>query len=94
MLVSVGMVAALAFASMGQFNAVRQWYVAGRCWAWRRVRVPAAGTRHDRQLVQEEGGPCDGHRQACSGIGGAVMNPLGGALIQSLGWRPTMRCSP
>ena len=32
-----------------------------------RVRVPAAGTRHDRQLVQEEGGPCDGHRHGLLG---------------------------
>ena len=68
-LVSVGMVAAaLAFASMGQFNAVWQWYVAGAVLGVAAAfRVPAAGTRHDRQLVQEEGGPCDGHRHGLLG---------------------------
>ena len=96
-LVSVGMVAAaLAFASMGQFNAVWQWYVAGAVLGvaaafafllpanapWWLVMLGAA-------LAIGLGKMAFGIAMACSGIGGAVMNPLGGALIQSLGWRPT-----
>ena len=38
---------------------------------------------------KKKAGLAMGIAMACSGIGGAVMNPLGGALIQSLGWRPT-----
>lgn len=86
-LVSVGMVAAaLAFASMGQFNAVWQWCWPGRCWAWRpRSRSWAAGTVMIDNWFKKAG-LAMGIAMA-SGIGGAVMNSSG-ALIQSLGWRP------
>lgn len=90
-LVSVGMVvAALAFGSMGQFHAVWQWYVAGA--------VLGAASAFAFLLpapimignwFKKKAGLAMGVAMACSGIGGAVMNPLGGALIQSIGWRPT-----
>ena len=90
-LVSVGMVAAaLAFASMGQFNAVWQWYVAG---AGLGVAAAFAFLLPAPVMIgnwfKKKAGLVMGIAMACSGIGGAVMNPLGGALIQSLGWRPT-----
>ena len=90
-LVSGGMaVAALAFASMSLFNAEWQWYVAGS--------VLGVGSGFAFLLptpimignwFKKKAGLAMGLAMACSGIGGAVMNPLGGALIQSLGWRPT-----
>ena len=90
-LVSVGMVAAaLAFASMGQFNAVWQWYVAGAVLG---VAAAFAFLLPAPVMIgnwfKKKAGLAMGIAMACSGIGGAVMNPLGGALIQSLGWRPT-----
>ena len=90
-LVSGGMaVAAIAFASMSQFNAEWQWYVAGS--------VLGVGSGFAFLLpapimignwFKKKAGLAMGIAMACSGIGGAIMNPLGGALIQSLGWRPT-----
>ncbi len=95
-LVSVGMVAAaLAFASMGQFNAVWQWYVAGAVLG---VAAAFAFLLPAPVMIgnwfKKKAGLAMGIAMACSGIGGAVMNPLGGALIQSLDGGPPMRCSP
>lgn len=90
-LVSGGMVvAALAFASMSQFNDVWQWYVAGA------VLGVASGFAFllpapvmIGNWFKKKAGLAMGIAMACSGVGGAIMNPLGGALIQALGWRPT-----
>ncbi|WP_245864903.1 MFS transporter [Eggerthella timonensis] len=90
-LVSVGMVvAALAFAAMGQFHAEWQWYVAGAVLGTASAfafLLPAPIMIGN--WFKKKAGLAMGIAMACSGIGGAVMNPLGGALIQSLGWRPT-----
>lgn len=88
-LVSVGMaVAALAFASMGQFHAEWQWYVAGAVLG---VAMAFAFLLPAPVMIgnwfKKKAGLAMGIAMACSGIGGAVMNLLGGALIQSLGWR-------
>lgn len=90
-LVSGGMVAcALAFASMSQFNAVWQWYAAGA--------VLGVGMGFSFLLpapvmignwFKKKAGLAMGIAMACSGVGGAIMNPLGGMLIQMLGWRPS-----
>lgn len=90
-LVSVGMVAAaLAFASMGRFDAVWQWCVAGAVLG---VASAFAFLLPAPVMIgnwfKKKAGLAMGVAMACSGIGGAIMNPLGGALIQSLGWRPT-----
>lgn len=90
-LVSVGMVvAALAFASMGQFHAEWQWYVAGAVLGTASAfafLLPAPIMIGN--WFKKKAGLAMGVAMACSGIGGAVMNPLGGVLIQTLGWRPT-----
>ena len=90
-LVSVGMiVAALAFASMGQFNAVWQWYIAGAVLGMASAfafLLPAPVMIGN--WFKKKAGLAMGIAMASSGIGGAIMNPLGGALIQSIGWRPT-----
>ena len=75
---------------MGQFNAVWQWYVAGAVLG---VAAAFAFLLPAPVMIgnwfKKKAGLAMGIAMACSGIGGAVMNPLGGALIQSLGWRPT-----
>lgn len=90
-LVSAGMVvSAAAFASMGSFRAVWQWYIAGGVLGFSSGFVfllPAPIMIGN--WFKKKSGLAMGLAMACSGIGGAVMNPLGGFFIGLFGWRAT-----
>lgn len=90
-LVSMGIVvSAAAFASMGSFRAVWQWYIAGGVLGFSSGFVfllPAPVMIGN--WFKKKSGLAMGLAMACSGIGGAVMNPLGGLFISRFGWRAT-----
>lgn len=88
-LVSVGMVvSAGSFAAMGSFHEVWQWYIAGGLWGFSSGFVsmlPAPIMLGN--WFKKKTGLAMGLTMACSGIGGAIMNPLGGFFISQFGWR-------
>lgn len=88
-LVSVGItISAAAFASMGFLHMSWQWYIAGGILG---ISSGFVATLPVPIIVdnwfKKKCGFAMGLSMACSGIGGALMNPLGGYFIRQFGWR-------
>ncbi|MDR1427800.1 MAG: MFS transporter, partial [Bifidobacteriaceae bacterium] len=76
------------FALMSQFNAVYQWYIAavvmGVAAAF--VLLMPAPLMINNWFVAKKG-LAMGIAMACSGLGGAIMGPVGTSFISGMGWR-------
>ena len=89
-LVSGGvLVAAIAYGSMGLFTEVWQWYIAGSVLGLAAFVFMLPAPVMIANWFKKRTGLAMGLAMACSGIGGAIINPLGGLFIDVCGWRLT-----
>lgn len=87
-LVSAGIVtAALAYGSMGLFHEVWQWYIAGPVLGIAACAFMLPAPIMISNWFKKRTGLAMGLAMACSGIAGAIVNPLGGFFIETFGWR-------
>ncbi|WP_232050880.1 MFS transporter [Arabiibacter massiliensis] len=80
-------VVALAYASMGQFHEVWQWYIAGPVLGIAACAFILTAPIIISNWFKKRTGLAMGLAMACSGIAGAIVNPLGGFFIEAFGWR-------
>ena len=89
-LVSGGVLAAaFAYGSMGLFTQVWQWYIAGSVLGLAAFVFILPAPVMIANWFKKRTGLAMGLAMACSGIGGAIINPLGGLFIDVYGWRIT-----
>ncbi len=90
LVVTVGMLlAAGSYAVMGQFTEVWQWYVAGPVLGVAATVFILPTPIMISNWFKKSTGLAMGLAMACSGIAGAVVNPLGSYFIAAFGWRTT-----
>jgi MFS family permease len=81
-------VCAGSFAVMSQFHAVYQWYIAGAVMGFAAsfVLLAPAPIMITNWFAAKKG-LAMGLAMACSGLGGAIMGPIGASFITNFGWR-------